>query len=139
MSMCLAACGYGSSKNDGVVETAKVETKAWTPPGCGAGDPVLCAKRDYEDAGKLLQRELALAMDRLHACSPANSTKCDNLDRQVELVMTEQAAWQSWRDAHCDVVAFGVEQTSAEGQVRSDCRTKITHDRIESLRKIGRP
>ena len=135
----LAACGDSSPKNEGVVETPKAENKAWSPPSCGAGDPVSCVKRDYEDAEKLLERELALAMDRLRACSPANSTKCDNLDRQVELVTKEQNAWQSWRDAHCDVLAFGVEQTSAEEQVRSDCRTKITHERIENLREIGRP
>jgi uncharacterized protein YecT (DUF1311 family) len=139
ISLSLAACSEGSPKREAEAPTAKAQTKPWKPSGCEANDPVTCSTRDYAEAEKRLVSELTLAMERLRACAPPNSTKCHNLDRQAELVTNEQNAWKLWRDAHCDVVAFGVEETSAEDQVRSDCRTGITHERIENLKKIGRP
>jgi len=75
---------------------------------------------------------------RLQNCKPVNSTACYNMTRAVALLSAEQRTWMAWRDAHCDVLAFGVEQTSAETQVRADCRTELTVKRTAELRKVGR-
>jgi uncharacterized protein YecT (DUF1311 family) len=58
------------------------------------------------------------------------------LPRALDLIEAEQDAWLAWRNAHCDIVAFGVEETSAEGLVRADCRTPLTIKRAEELSEV---
>jgi len=61
------------------------------------------------------------------------------IPRAMLLLRREQQAWTAWRDASCDVLAFGVEHTSAELQVRYDCRTGKNVERKKELAKVGRP
>jgi uncharacterized protein YecT (DUF1311 family) len=56
----------------------------------------------------------------------------------MHLLDAEQRAWTAWRNAHCDVVAFAVEETSAETQIRADCRTPLAIQRTRYLRGVGR-
>ena len=89
-------------------------------------------------AEELMVREFDRAIARVRDCKPVNSTRCYNRPRALAVVRAEQKAWKAWRDAHCDVMAFSLEGTSAEGQVRDDCKTKLTVERINVVKKIGR-
>ncbi|MEA3037258.1 MAG: hypothetical protein QOH04_3045 [Sphingomonadales bacterium] len=77
------------------------------------------------------------AKSRLRFCRPHNSVDCYNMKQGLVLFDAEQRTWRAWRNAHCDVVAFGVEKTSAEAMVRADCRTGLTVKRIGELQQVG--
>ena len=85
-----------------------------------------------------MNSEFGRAIARIRNCKPKNSTACDNLPRQVQLVMREQTSWVAWRNAQCDVMAFGMEGRSGEEVVRMDCRTKLTMERTKYLQKVGK-
>jgi uncharacterized protein YecT (DUF1311 family) len=82
--------------------------------------------------------EFQAALQRLRTCKPANSTKCYDMTRAIRLVQAEQTTWLTWRNAHCDVFAFSMENTSAEGELRAYCRIEQTQKRTAELQKIGR-
>ncbi len=84
-------------------------------------------------AEQVMDAEYGHALSRVANCRPVNSTRCDNRPRAREVVRAEQEAWLAWRNAHCDVMAFSMEATSAEGQVRADCRTGLTVERTDEL------
>ena len=109
---------------------------AWTPASCDENDARVCATRDLATAERAMETELRAAIDRMKNCRPADSTGCYNIPHAIKLIETEQTTWLAWRNAHCDVLAFGVEETSAEAQVRADCRTKLTVERTGELAKV---
>ena len=117
---------------------AAIATASWSPPPCHGGDVRQCAQRDLKTAQARLRRASTAAIARIRACKPAKATACYDKFRAARLLVTEQRAWEGWRDAHCNVVAFGVEQTSAEGSVRAGCKTALTVKRIEELNMMGR-
>lgn len=79
------------------------------------------------------------AISQIEACQGQNTTRCYNWQRAIKLLENEQKAWLAWRIAHCDVFAFGMEGTSAEGTLRAVCRTDLAKKRAEELDKIMRP
>ena len=95
-----------------------------------------------EEVRKLAQAEAALkteyegAVESIRSCMPANSTRCYNLPHAIELIEAEQRTWLAWRNAHCDVFVFGMEDTSAEGELRADCRNRETSKRTAELKQI---
>jgi len=107
-------------------------------------DPFKCAgiEKCVEAVGELSRAEIALkleydgALERIRTCKPANSTRCYNLPRAIKLIEAEQQTWLAWRDTHCDVFTFGMEETSAEGELRAFCRTDETRKRTTQLKKI---
>lgn len=112
-----------------------------TPPPCTQAGPRAidrCAQRDFVNAERDMSREFNGAISRIRNCRPRNSTACMYRPRAISVVTREQQSWTAWRDAHCDVVAFGMEGSSGEFQVRMDCRTGLTRQRINELRAIGR-
>ena len=86
-----------------------------------------------------MTHEFGQALYRVQHCRPANSTGCYNRSRALTVLRAEQRSWMAWRDAHCDVIAFGVERTSVESVVRNDCKTELTVERTQSIKKIGLP
>lgn len=82
--------------------------------------------------------EFDRGIHRLRTCRPKNSTTCYHMPRAIMLLRKEQQAWLAWRNASCDLLAFGVEHTSAELQVHLDCRTGKTLERAKDLAKVGR-
>lgn len=78
------------------------------------------------------------ALYRVRHCKPINSTGCYNRPRALTVLRTEQRSWVAWRDAHCDVIAFGVEGTSVESVVRDDCKTKLILARTNEIKQMGR-
>jgi uncharacterized protein YecT (DUF1311 family) len=111
---------------------------AWRPPLCPDGATQQCALRDFTKAERANSLAFVQAKGRVRSCKPVDSTRCYNQKRAIFLLETEQRTWRAWRDAHCDVVTFGVEETSAETMVRADCRTELTVKRTKDLQKVGR-
>lgn len=83
-----------------------------------------------------LKTEFDGAIERIRSCKPENSTRCYNLPHAIELIDTEQQTWLAWRNAHCNVFVFGMEDTSAEGELRAYCRNRETTKRIAELKQI---
>jgi len=108
----------------------------WKPPPCALKDPRICAAHDLLLAERKMDAEFRATIRRLRYCKPRDSTKCDNMPRAIQLIQSEQRAWTEWRDTHCDVFAFSVENTSADVQVRNDCRTELTVKRTQELAKV---
>jgi uncharacterized protein YecT (DUF1311 family) len=111
----------------------------WKPPPCNdpkPGGDAHCAQRDFARADAAMKTQFERALYALRTCRPANSVKCSDMPRAIMLLHKEQQAWTAWRDAKCDVTTFGVEHTSAEAQVRLDCRTGMTIERTKELREI---
>jgi uncharacterized protein YecT (DUF1311 family) len=102
-----------------------------------SGLPV-CARElnVLNDAEQSMKLAYSRVIQTLKSCEPNNSTKCYNMPRAIKLIETEQRTWLDWRDAHCDVSTFGMEETSAEGELRADCRRRLTLNRTAELQKI---
>jgi uncharacterized protein YecT (DUF1311 family) len=94
------------------------------------------ALADLRQADSIMKRELDSAVARLRACEPQNSTKCYNLEHAIELIQAEQETWLAWRNAHCDVFAFSMEDTSAEGELKASCRTHLAKKRTAELQRM---
>jgi uncharacterized protein YecT (DUF1311 family) len=115
--------------------------QAYAPPPCtdfASGGEARCAIRDFQNADRAMLLEFDLTITRIRNCRPRNATGCFNRQRAILLVTREQQSWVAWRNAHCDLVAFGMEGTSGEGQVRMDCRARLTLARTKELKAMGR-
>jgi uncharacterized protein YecT (DUF1311 family) len=113
----------------------------YTPPPCkdvAPGGDRRCAVADFGRAERRMTISFQRAVHRLRSCRPLNATRCDDRPGAVRLFSREQQTWKAWRDAHCDVIAFGVEKTSAEMMVRMDCRTELTLARTKEIEAVGR-
>ncbi len=76
------------------------------------------------------------AIDRIRNCAPENSTRCYNMPRAEELIITEQEAWVAWRNAYCDTFWFGQEGVSNHGEMLAVCRAELTSERTNEIRQI---
>lgn len=103
---------------------------------CGEIDSCYDAVREWQSAENVMRSELENALQRIRACAPENATRCYNNQRAEALISNEQAAWLVWRDAHCDVLAFGLEETSAHGEIEAACRTSLTIERTDDLKEV---
>jgi len=124
-----------------VILLALLVAASWHPPPCGDSGPYgtdHCARRDYARAERAMAIAFRQAESRLRSCRPRNSVDCQDLKHGLLLFEAEQRTWRAWRDAHCDLVAFTVEKTSAEAMVRADCRTGLTVKRTGELQQEGR-
>ncbi|WP_213979452.1 lysozyme inhibitor LprI family protein [Sphingomonas sp. dw_22] len=123
-----------------ILFAAAILLQDWHPAPCTdkseRGD-IRCAQRDLAKAERAMGTVFSQAIFRLQHCTPRNSTSCYNRPRAIKLLQAEQRTWLAWRNAHCDVVAFGMEGTSGEIQVRSDCRTGLTVARTKELQEVG--
>ena len=54
-------------------------------------------------------------------------------DSQAELLHQTQQAWEEYRDAHCALLASGVEGGSAYSMVVALCKTDMTKQRVNAL------
>jgi uncharacterized protein YecT (DUF1311 family) len=124
-----------------VIWLALLYAPDWQPPPCGDTGPnstTRCARRDLARAERAIAAAFGQARGWLRSCRPRDSTQCYDLEHGLRLFEAEQRTWRAWRDAHCDVVAFEVEGSSAEAMVRMDCRTGLTVKRTKELQQVGR-
>ena len=120
---------------------AAIALQTWHPTPCtdrAPGGEARCARRDFITAEQAMVREFDRALYRVRHCQPADSTHCYNTTRALSLMRIEQRSWVAWRNAHCDGFAFPVEGTSAESVIRDVCKTKMTVERTNDIKKIGR-
>ena len=103
---------------------------------CGELETCKTAVRELSNAEFEVQHEYLGALERLRTCKPEKSTRCYDMPHAIALIEVEQSAWATWRDAHCNVFTFSMENTSAEGEVRAFCRTKATRERAAELKQI---
>jgi uncharacterized protein YecT (DUF1311 family) len=112
----------------------------WKPPFC-AGDSQAetdaCARRDLSNAERSMAQQMTRIVRVLMRPERARTTAAAGPEA-VHIISAEQRAWRGWRDAHCDVVAYGVQHTSAETMVRLDCKTEMTVKRTKDLIKVAR-
>jgi uncharacterized protein YecT (DUF1311 family) len=112
---------------------------AWTPPPCAFQSKAqldACARRDLATAEQELDVSWQKAMRRLKAINPRSTSAVD--PKGFQALFAAQKAWTAWRNAHCAVVSYGLENTSVDRSVRLDCMTGMTHDRINDIEKMGR-
>lgn len=111
----------------------------WKPDPCPPpGNDISCSQSQVVRTEKALSREFADALRRMANCRPKNAVACHDRPRAMRLVRAEQGAWITWRNTHCDVMAFSVSGTSAESVLRNDCRSELSEGRIAELKQIGR-
>lgn len=93
----------------------------------------ICAQRDFEAADATLNTEYAKAREYMKSIDGNLSSQDKGA---AKALLDAQRAWITYRDLACAADGFVVKGGSMEPMVFSECKTRLTRQRIEDLRQL---
>lgn len=95
-----------------------------------------CLMADQEEA----EIELTAAYRRALLAASRADRELDRTDKRISnrlALVQAQRAWITFRDAHCQTMAFTMRGGSGEGTAFAGCLAEMTQRRIAELRELG--
>lgn len=93
----------------------------------------ICAGKDFEAADATLNTEYAKAREYMKSIDGNLSSENKGA---AKALLDAQRAWITYRDLACTAEGYVVKGGSMEPMVFSECKTRLTQQRIEDLRQL---
>lgn len=103
-----------------------------------------CAAQEFHEADAALNAQWTITAAEMRRrddelTAPDREVRREDWPGYFNTLLAAQRAWLIYRDNHCDSEGLRYWSGSLEPLIAANCRTALTLDRTEQLRRLARP